>query len=78
MIGTVVGSSDTGSVIGAKLVPATGAEFFGLFSRTRSSPPTTTSSFLGDGSRFGKHAGWFVVTGGLPQTVWDANIQSGL
>ena len=39
MVGTVVGSSDTGSVIGAKLVPVTGAEFFGLFSRTRSSPP---------------------------------------
>ena len=78
VIGTVVGGSDTGSVIGAKLVPATGAEFFGFFSRSRSSPSTATSSFLGDGSRFGKHAGWFVVTGGLPQTVWDANIQSGL
>ena len=50
---SVVGGSDTGSVIGTKLVPATGAEFFDFFSRVRSSPSTTTSSFLDDGSRFG-------------------------
>ena len=53
VIGSVVGGSDTGSVIGTKLVPATGAEFFGFFSRARSSPSAATSYFLDDGSRFG-------------------------
>ena len=53
VIGSVVGGSDTGSVIGAKLVPATGAEFFGFFSRSRRSPSAAASSFSADGSRFG-------------------------
>ena len=53
VIGTVVGGSDTGSVIGAKLVPATGAEFFGFFSRSRRSPSAAASSFSGGDRRFG-------------------------
>ena len=52
-IGSVVGGSDTGSVVGTKLVPATGAEFLGFFSRSRSSPSAAASSFSGDGSCFG-------------------------
>ena len=50
VIGSVVGGSDTGTVIGTKLLPATGAEFLGFFSRSRSSPSAASSSFLGDGS----------------------------